>query len=279
MNFKPRKSLGAWYGLLVGVMVFGICLWGIYFSLSGAGDLTLKLMLLIPAYIFLAVYVLFLLAAFTLKYTANDKGLLIKAGIRRVFIPYKDINEIINVTGNTNIFSIIGAKWPGFKIGLFNVRGIGPMRLYATKMNKGFIYIKSASGLIGITPEDHKYQELLTLLAGNSGKEAMDFDLNQIPEEEKGTNVWEDNFYRLLLKINLFLLLAYGAYMAIFFPGSSSPDFIMLLPVLAIALLCFNIGNAERLYQFNSGGGYALLALSIFVTGIFFILSLGEISL
>lgn len=279
MELKPRNSLGSWYGLIVGVIIFGVCLWGIDFSLSEEKDLVLKLMLLIPAYLFLIIYVLFLLAAFTLKYAANDKGLYIKAGIRQLFIPYKDINEIINVTGSTNIFSIIGANWPGFKIGLFNVRGIGPMRLYSTKLDNGFLYIKSNQGLIGITPRDDKYQDLLKVLQEKTGIEPTTFDLNQVPEEEKGKNVREDNFYNLLLKINLFIMLAYGVYLAAFFPGSSAPRFLMLLPVLAIALLVFNIGNAQRLYQFSSGGGYALLALSILVTGIFFILSLGEISL
>ena len=107
MEYKPRKSWGSWYGLIVGGIVFAVCLWGINFSL-GEEDQVLKLMLLVPAYLFLMVYIGFVASAFTLKYETNEKGLTIKAGPRRFTIPYEQINELINVKGRFNIFSIIG---------------------------------------------------------------------------------------------------------------------------------------------------------------------------
>ncbi|KUG04400.1 hypothetical protein ASZ90_018167 [hydrocarbon metagenome] len=278
MEYKPRKSYGAWYGLIVGGAVFGICLWGIGFSL-GEEDKVLKLMLLIPAYLFMVIYAGFLMAAFTLRYEANEKGLTIKAGFRRFTIPYDAINELINVQGKVNLFSLIGANWPGFKIGLFTLRGIGPIRMYATRPGEELLYIKSSQGLIGITPADDVYEDLLKTLESRSGKTSTIFDMESIPDDEKGENAREDNFYRLLLRINVLLLLAYGIYLALVFPGSGAPNFIILLLVLALALFFFNIGNAERLYQFSSTGGYALLSVGILVTGIFFILTLGELSL
>jgi len=278
MDYRPRKSYGAWYGLIVGGVVFGICLWGINFSL-GEEDRVLKLMLLIPAYLFLLAYIGFLVSAFGLGYKTGDKGLTIKAGFRRFTIPYDQINELIILEGHFNIFSMIGANWPGLKMGLFTVRGIGPVRLYSTRPSQGFLYIKSSQGLIGITPSDEVYSELLQTLEEKSGKTAIKFDIDSIPDEIKGENAREDNFFRLLLRINFIMLLAYGIYLAVFFPGSGAPNFIVLLLVLALALFFFNIGNSERLYQFSSTGGYAMLALGILVTGIFFILTLGELSL
>lgn len=278
MEYKPRKSYGAWYGLLVGGAVFGICLWGIGFSL-GEEDKVLKLMLLIPAYLFMLVYAGFLFTAFTMTYETNEKGLQIKGGLRRFTIAYDEINELITVKGRINLFSVIGANWPGFKVGLFTLRGIGPIRLYATKPAEELLYIKSSKGFIGITPADEVFDDLLKTLESRSGKNATILDMENIPDEEKGDNVREDNFYKLLLRINLVLLLAYGLYLAMFFPGSGAPNFIIILLVLALALFFFNIGNAERLYQFSSTGGYALLAIGILVTGIFFILTLGELSL
>ncbi len=278
MEYKPRKSYGAWYGLIVGGAVFGICLWGIGFSL-GEEDKVLKLMLLIPAYLFMVVYAVFIFSAFTLKYETNEQGLVIKAGLRRFTIDYDEISELINVRGKINLFSVIGANWPGFKIGLFTLRGIGPIRLYATQPGEELLYIKSSQGLIGLTPADDIYDDLLKNLESRSGKQSTIFDTENIPDEEKGENVREDNFFKLLLRINLLMLLAYGFYLAIFFPGSGAPNFIIILLVLALALFFFNIGNAERLYQFSSTGGYVLLAIGILVTGIFFILTLGELSL
>lgn len=278
MDYKSRKSYGAWYGLIVGGAVFGICLWGIGFSLDEE-DKVLKLMLLIPAYLFMVIYAGFLFAAFTLKYQTNEQGLLIKAGVRRVAIDYDGINEIIKIKGKLNLFSLIGANWPGFKIGLFTLRGIGPILMYATNLGEELLCIRSQRGLTGITPADDVYDELLKTLETRSGQEATIFDTESIPEEQRGENVREDYFFKLLLRINVIMLLAYGLYLAIAFPGSGAPNFIILLLVLALALFFFNIGNAERLYQFSSTGGYALLAIGILVTGIFFILTLGELSL
>ncbi len=278
MEYKPRKSCGAWYGLIVGITVFGICLWGIAFSL-GEEDRVLKLMLLVPAYLFMVYYAGFLFAAFTLKYQTTENGLVIKAGLRRFTIPYEGINELINIEGKINSFSVIGANWPGFKVGLFTLRGIGPIRLYITKADEKLLYIKSSQGFIGITPADDVYDDLLETLESRSGKKSTIFNTENIPDTEKGENAREDHFYKLLLRINLVMLLTYGLYLAIFFPGSGAPNFIILLLVLALALFFFNIGNAERLYQFSSTGGYVLLAVGILVTGIFFILTLGELSL
>jgi hypothetical protein len=278
MEYKPRKSWGSWYGLIVGGIVFAVCLWGINFSL-GEEDQVLKLMLLVPAYLFLMVYIGFVASAFTLKYETNEKGLTIKAGPRRFTIPYEQINELINVKGRFNIFSIIGANWPGLKLGLFTVRGVGPIRLYASQTAEGFLFIKSEPGFIGITPADDVYEDLLKILEEKTGKEAQVFSIDSIPSDEQGENVREDTFYKLLLRINLFMLLAYSLYLALVFPGSGAPRFIVLLLVLALALFFFNIGNAERLYQFSTTGGYVLLSIGILVTGIFFILTLGELSL
>ncbi len=276
MEYRTGKSYGPWYGLVVGVSVFSFCLWGIHFSL-GEEDQVLKLMLFIPASLMLIAYLIFLFSAFTIRYRADEKGFTIKAGIRRIFIPYGDIHEVIHVRGQSNIFSIIGINWPGLRLGLFTVRGIGPIRFYAAKTDSGFIYIKSSQGFIAITPD--QYDQVLKLLAEKSGQEVQVLDMDNIPEELKGQNAREDSFYRMMVYINIIALVLYGLYLGIFFPGSGAPNFIVLLMVLALALFFFNIGNAERLYQFSSTGGYVLLAVGILVTGIFFILSLSEIHL
>jgi len=278
MEYKIRKSYGAWYGLIIGAAVFGFCLWGIGFSL-GEEDKILKLMLLVPAYIFMCVYAGYVFSAFTIRYIIGEKGITIKAGIRKVYIDYNDINEIINVKGKSNIFSIIGANWAGLKLGLFTVRGIGPIRFYATKPAEGFIYIKSGPSFIGITPADDVYNEVLQKLQEKSRKEIEIFNVEEMTEEERGENTLEDRFYKLLLRINVIFLFAFGLYLAVFFPGSGATNFIILLMVLALALFFFTISNAERLYQFSSMGGYILLTIGILVTGIFFILSFAEIHL
>lgn len=278
LEYQTEKSYGPWYGLVVGGSVFGFCLWGIHFAL-GENDQVLRLMLVIPALLMLFAYLIFLWSAFTIRYQSDDKGFIIKAGVRKIFIPFAEVHDVIDVRGQSNIFSIIGINWPGIRLGLFTVRGIGPIRFYATKTDSGFIYLKSSQGFIAITPAQDQYNQVLQLLSEKSGQEIQVVDMMNIPAELKGENAHEDSFYRLMIYINIIALVLYGLYLGIFFPGSGAPNFIILLMVLALALFFFNIGNAERLYQFSSNGGYILLAVGILVTGIFFILSLSEIHL
>lgn len=274
MEFKTKKSNGTWFGLVMGVIVFGFSLWGIGFSL-GAGDEILKLLLYIPAYLFLAIYIYLLLGSFLMGYQVDDRRLVINWGFRKISVPWGEINEVIKVEGKSNLYSLLGASWPGYMAGLYNAKGLGPVRMYATCPEEGFVYIKTNMGFFGITPED---SNMINMIAEKADKEVETIDMNQVPEEIKGENMQEDNFYRILFKLNIVFLVLFTLYLGIFFPGSGAPNFIILLLVLAVALFFFNLSNANRLYQFSAQGGYVLLLIGIAVTGIFLILSLSEIS-
>ncbi len=275
MKYYPRKSYGILFGLIMGVLVFGFCLWGIGYSL-GEDDEVLKVMLFIPAYFFLGIYIIVLLGSLNLSYRINENNLIIKWGIMSIKIPWDKIDSVVKVKGRTNLFSILGVSWPGYIVGLYTAKGLGPVRIYGTRIKEGFIYLKTGKGYFGITPEDN---EIIDIIASKAGKSVETVDMQEIPEEIKGTSMQEDNFYRILLALNIIFLLVFSLYLAFFFPGSGAPRFIILLLVLAIALFFFNIGNAGRLFQFSSQGGYILLVIGIAVTGIFLILSLSEISL
>ncbi|MGR6836011.1 PH domain-containing protein [Syntrophomonas erecta] len=275
MDYPVEKSYGAWIGILLGIFIFGFTFWGIDYSL-GPSQQTLRTALLIPAYVFLAVYIILIVGALSMGYRTESNHLAIKWGLRTIRVPWSDINEIIKVTGKSNLFSILGASWPGYMIGLYSIKGLGPARMYATHPQKGFIYLKTERGFFGITPQD---QTLIGEIAQRSGKEITIVNMDQVPVEVKGKSMQEDNFYRLLFWLNLIFIAVFTVYLGLFYPGSGAPRLVILLLVLAIALFFFNIGNAGRLYQFSSQGGYILLLVGIAVTGIFLILSLSEISL
>ncbi|MEN6351525.1 MAG: PH domain-containing protein [Syntrophomonas sp.] len=275
MEFNVKKSYGIIFGLLMGMAIFGFSLWGIDFSL-GAGEKTLKIMLYIPAYLFLFIYVILLIGIFNMGYRVENEALIINWGLTRISIPWDDISSVTKVMGRSNLASLFGASWPGYMIGLYSAKGLGAVRMFATYPHEGFIYVKSSRGLYGLTPIDGRMAEII---AEKAGKPLDTIDMDQMPVEIKGKNMQEDNFYKILMGLNIFFLLLFTAYLAIFFPGSGAPKFVVLLLVLAVALFFFSIGNAGRLYQFSQQGGYILLLLGIFVTGIFLILSLAEISL
>jgi len=273
-----KKFWGIVFGVIMGLVVFGFSFWGIGFSL-GPEDATLKLMLYLPAYLFLFIYAGILLSACNMNYSIEDNGLVITWGLRKILINWQDIDNIIQVEGKSNLYSLFGMSWPGYMIGLYAAKGLGTARMYATNPWKGFLYIKSSNGFYGITPEDEYRKELLKVMAEKSGKPVEKVNMDLMDPEVKGESMQDDNFYSILFRLNIIFLVGFGMYLALFFPGSGAPNFTVLLLVLAVALFFFNIGNAGRLYQFSSTGGYVLQVISLAVTGLFIILALSEITL
>lgn len=275
MKIKAMPSKAFWLGLIFGGIIFGFVFWGINYSL-GSGDEALKMALLLPAYLFAGIFIVLLIGSLKLKYQVEEDHLLIYWGIRTIKVPFHEINEIIQVNGRANLYSILGASWPGYMVGLYSAKGLGPVRMYATQPYRGFVYLKTNLGFFGLTPVD---DTLIQTIAQRTEKEITIIDMDKMPEETKGKSMQEDRFYRLLFTLNIVFLLAFSVYLAAFFPGSGAPSFVVLLLVLAVALFFFNISNAGRLYQFSEMGGYILLIIGLAVTGIFLILALSEISL
>lgn len=275
MRYSPKKTNAVLTGLILGAAIFGFVIWGISYSL-GPEDQALKMALNIPAYAFLIVFIYLLYGAFTLSYEINETGFTIKWGVRTIQIRWEQITNVIEVKGRSNLFSILGASWPGYMIGLYSAKGIGTVRMYATKPLDGFIYLKTEAGFFGITPENN---ELIKILAGKSEKTIETIDMDTMDPELKGKSMQEDRFYNILYKLNVIMLFLFAGYLLAFYPGSGAPPFTILLLVLAVALFFFNIGNASRLYNFSEQGGYILMVVGLAVTGTFFILALSEISL
>jgi len=264
--------------MLMGLVVFGFSFWGIDFSL-GPEDATLKLLLYIPAYLFLFIYTVLLLSAFNLSYRIENDGLVINRGLRRIHIAWQEIESITKVEGQSNLYSVFGMSWPGYMIGLYAAKGLGSARMYATDPENGFIYIKSTQGFYGITPAEKELENLLAVMADKTHKPVEKVNMDAMDPEIKGENIQDDNFYRILFRLNIIFLVGFAAYLALCFPGSGAPNFTILLLVLAVALFFFNIGNAGRLFQFSSVGGYVLQVISLAVTGLFIILALSQITL
>ena len=273
-----KKTPGIIFGIVMGLVVFGFSFWGIGYSL-GAEDATLKLLLYIPAYLFLFVYAFLLLSAFNLGYRIEDDGLVVTWGLSRIHIGWHEIENIIKVEGKSNLYSLFGMSWPGYMVGLYAAKGLGTARMYATNPWNGFIYIKTSKGFFGITPVEETIPNLLQSIADKSKKAIEHINMDVMDPEVKGENMQDDNFYRILFRLNIIFLAIFALYLAIFFPGSGAPPFTVLLLVLAVALFFFNIGNAGRLFQFSSTGGYVLQVIRLAVTGLFIILALSEITL
>ena len=274
MTYRPKKSYGGWLGLIVGILVFGFTIWGINFALDDS-DRTLRILLYIPTYLFLVIYVYLILGAFSLGYKIEKDALVIIWGLHKKRVTWEQFDEIIDVKGQANFFPFLAASWPGYMVGLYSAKGLGSIRMFATHAQEGFIYLKTQKGFLGITPAD---QGFVTVLLNKTGKKLKTVDMDQMPPEEKGESIKDDRFFKLYYKLNVIFLAIFAGYLGIFFPGSGAPKFIILLLVLALALFVFNVGNAKRLFQFSSQGAYMTLLIGLAVTGIFIILSISGIA-
>lgn len=274
MTYRPNKAYGGWVGLLLGIIIFGFIIWGINYAL-GDSNRALKMLLIVPTYLFLVAYVYLLLGAFTLGYRIENDALVIIWGLQRKRIAWDQFDEIIEVKGRANLLPFLGISWWGYMFGLYSAKEIGSVRMYATHTEDGFLYLKTKIGFYGITPADHT---LMTALIEKTGKMLKSVDINKMSTEEKGECLHEDRFYNMYYKLNVLFLIIFAAYLGIFFPGSGAPKFIILLLVLDIALFMFNTSNAKRLYHFSTQGAYMTLLIGLLVTGIFIILSLSQVS-
>lgn len=274
MFYKPVKAYGGWVGLIMGLAVFGFCLWGINFALE-PGDKVLRILLFGPAYLFLVGYLYVLFGAFNMGYKVESDGLSIVWGFQKRKLLWSEIEEVVDVKDQANFFPYLAIAWWGYMVGAYNAKGIGSVRMYATHVKHGFICLKTTKGFFGITPADHS---LLTVVAEKSAKVPQLLDMAKMSVEEKGEGIEEDDNFRLNHVLNLIVLAALGIYLAVFFPGSGAPRFIILLLVLALALYIFNIGNAKRIYLFAPNGAHAILLMQLFVTGAFLILAVWGVS-
>jgi hypothetical protein len=274
VTYRPNKAYGGWVGLLLGIVIFGFIIWGVNYAL-GDSNSALKMLLIVPTYLFLIAYIYLLIGAFTLGYKIENDALVIIWGLQRKRIPWDQFDEIIEVKGRANLLPFLGISWWGYMFGLYSAKGIGTVRMYGAHIGDGFLYLKTKIGFFGITPAD---QKIISALIEKTGKSLKSIDMDTMSPEEKGECLHEDRFYSMYYKLNVLLLMIFAGYLGIFFPGSDAPKFIILLLVLDLALFIFNTSNAKRLYHFTSQGAYITLLLGLLVTGIFIVLSVSQVS-
>jgi hypothetical protein len=264
LSYKPSKTNGALTGLLLGLIVFGFCLWGISFSL-GKEDLLLKIMLYIPVFIFLIFFIINWISCCFLSYRIAPEGLIIFLGYAGISIPWDKIIAIKHVQGNIDMFSLISMNWKGFIRGFFSVTGIGRVKIYGTNIDDGLLIISTGKSNFGLTPAD---SGMIQMISEKSGQEIKVLNMDENPARKTREEILTFNW---LTYINIFFLLVYIAYEAIFSPGSGAPRIIILFSVLAVALFFFNTSNAKRLFYFSSVGGNIMLALGLAVTALMFL--------
>ena len=268
---KPQKTLGMFLGLVFGLIFFGGYIWGVNFSISEK-EMALRIILLLPAYIILVGYLFVLYGLASLGYVIGEDGLIIRWAHKRYEIPWNEIKQVSRVSGRINLVNILGISWPGYAAGTYDLKGIGALRLFATRL-KEILVIDTGKGMYGIT----SVPELLPVLEEKTDKEIKFLDLYELPDSVIGRVVNEDIPYLVLMALNVIALATLGAYLAIFFPGSGASSSVVLLVVLALAIFAFNLANAPRIFNYMPYGGYLIWFIGLTVNVAFIAMSMSTV--
>lgn len=271
MVCKPVKGKGLLMGILLAGFFFGTIIWGVNYAL-GPEDRTFKMLLLGPAYLMLLVYTFLWFGLVSMKYTANDDGLVITWLHKRYTIPWTEITEVIRVTGRLNLIGFLGISWPGYIAGTYDVKGVATSRLFGTDLDR-LLIIKAGPMSYGITPTD----EFVKLVAERSQKEVAVLDMYDVADDVIGKMISEDLVYLALFALNILCIVFLMVYLAIFFPGSGADRVIILLLVLALAIFAFNMVNASRLYHYVPVAAYLLWLVGVIINITFLAISMSII--
>ncbi|MGE5380793.1 MAG: PH domain-containing protein [Methylocystaceae bacterium] len=284
MRFTITKMNGIGWGLLLGVLFFVPVLLGPQLALPTAEDYTFKMLLTIPMCLLLLLYVYALIALLTMKYWIDDKNLHIRWGIRHKVIPLKSINEIVDYQTNPNLGVMVGYSWPGHILGYYNVIGTGVVDFFGGDWKKGMAIIHTDVCSVALTPDDRN--SFLNTISASSGvpvqtiTEEQAVSVNHDDElfEETIERIDQDKGYKTLIKVNIGLIIAMIAFLAIFYPGSGVIPLILVFPGLAISMFVFIMGISSRMYQIMPTMAYAMFILPIMVSLVFIIISILIIS-
>ncbi|MGE5371193.1 MAG: PH domain-containing protein [Solirubrobacterales bacterium] len=256
---KPIKSNGLLMGVFLGALFFVIYIGGVQIALEGGA---LKWTLLLPAYLFLVLYIYLLVSKVTMKYILTDTGLQISWAFSQTVIPFDEIQDVSVVTGRVNLVNILGASWPGFMIGMYELRGVGPAKFYASDVYHEILMVRTRTGLTAITPD----ADFANALADAVNTEIGHIDTYEIHESEIGEIIDEDLGYMVLLGLNIIVIATLCVYLAIFFPGSAAPRISMLFLPLAVGLFVFNMVNASRIFHYAKMGAYGIWLIQLMVS-------------
>lgn len=259
-------------GLLIGLglfIIFPFCFWGINYSLKPEDQL-LKVVLYFPALVFMIIHIYILISATTMSYHVDNLGLIMRRGFREKRLSWSSINEIVEIKGKADFYPILGVSWPGLKHGAYTVSGIGPVKMYATGAENGFLCLKTSQGLFGLTPADESLQ---TEISQHTGLEIKTIEMAN-DSNFMELHISQDLLFKFVYYLNLSLLILLGVLLGWKLIFSNLNHMLILLLILSIALFFFNSSNAYRIYIYSRIGACMIMCIGIIVNMLFIILSL-----
>ncbi len=237
-----------------------------------------------------AIFAYWTYACFTMSYSLDEKGLSIRWGLIRQFIPLGQIERCVPGR-EARFLQIRGVNWWCYHVGKASVVGIGEVLFYSThQLAWEVIYIVTPSGSYAISPE-------------NSVRFTMEMQRLQRPqpaeEEEEAPRqraehplvakhpFWLDQRGQALALIAVLANVAlFGFVFAIYpgladqlnlaFPPLGQTDLrpkseVLQIPATALALLAVTLAAGLAVHKWERAASYLLFAGAILIQSLFWV--------
>ena len=156
MVWKPRIRLGAAWGVVTLAAILLFDTWCVQRLRTAPIDLTLFFLslALIVSVILIALILYCLYGLLTLSYTLDRNGLIIRWGALLQSIPMGNIERVAPASELGASTRFWGLAWPGYRIGPGQLKGVAPLRAYATRPLAKQLLVVTPSTVYGISPKD-----------------------------------------------------------------------------------------------------------------------------
>lgn len=158
--FVPPKRAGFLWGIVLLVLAAGAVLVPVVLirtaagTDSAAGPGTFQTMMIVVAALVIGMFLYFLYSLKTLQYEIAADALIVRWGAARIRVSLGTIKSIEKVPGIIIGARILGVSWPGLYAGVFRLRGIGRVDVFATRLRGEVVLVRAADRCYLLSPGD-----------------------------------------------------------------------------------------------------------------------------
>lgn len=289
MIYRPTRVIGTATGAALAAAASILAVLLLAFAVPWEIS-TAKFLAFVGAFVLVVLAMLFAYwsyACFTMSYALDEKGLSIRWGLLRQFIPLSRIERFVPGR-EARLSQIRGVNWWGYHVGRGNVAGLGDVLFYSTHRSAWEpTYIVTATRTYAISPENgvRFAMDLQRLLEGEKREEAAE----QRAEHPALATYpfWLDRYAQALLVAAVLTSAAlmgfvFGVYpgladhLNLAFPPGGEPELrpkreVLQIPLTALAVLAVSLAAGVAVHKWERAASYLLFAGAIFLQGLFWV--------
>jgi hypothetical protein len=290
MKYRPARVIGTATGAAVvaiaGILATLLVAFAVPWDIS-----TAKFLAFVGATALVALALLFAYwtyACFTMSYALDEKGLSIRWGLLRQFVPLSHIERFVPGR-EARLSQIRGVNWWGYHVGRGNVAGLGEVLFYSTHRSAWEpTYIVTPTRTYAVSPQNgvRFNMDLQRLLEAKKEPEEAAEQRAELPVLATHP-FWFDRYAQALLAAAVLTSVAllgfvFGVYpgladhLNLAFPPVGEPEFrpkreVLQIPLTALAVLAVSLAAGLVVHRWERGVSYLLFTGAIFLQGLFWV--------